>query len=157
MDMLVKLYALPPIDENLLKTNNIRRAMAYDKEKIVQWIRATFYDGWANEVQMAFGQHPISCFISSTGGQITGFACYDCTLKGVFGPMGVSPDLQGGGIGRGLLLAALHDMQHQGYGYAVIGWVGPAQFYEKVAGATSIPDSAPQTGMFRGQLQHDQL
>jgi hypothetical protein len=32
-------------------------------------------------------------------------------------------------------------MREAGYGYAVIGGVGPAEFYEKVCGATIIPGS----------------
>jgi N-acetylglutamate synthase-like GNAT family acetyltransferase len=155
MDMLVKLYDLPPLDENFLKTKNIRRAMAYDKSRILQWIQATFSEGWVNETETAFSRQPISCFIASAGGNVTGFACYDVTAKGVFGPMGVLPEIRGGGLGRGLLLAALHDMRSQGYQYAIIGWVGPAEFYTKVVGATLIPGSEPQQGMFRGHLQHD--
>lgn len=36
------------------------------------------------------------------------------------------------------------------YGYAIIGWVGPAEFYAKAVGAVEIPDSTP--GVYRGML-----
>ena len=49
----------------------------------------------------------------------------------------------GRGIGKALLLAALLEMRSKGYGYAIIGWIGPQEFYEKAAGATVIPDSTP--------------
>jgi hypothetical protein len=35
------------------------------------------------------------------------------------------------GVGRALTLSCLHAMRGYGYGYAVIGSVGPAAFYEK--------------------------
>jgi hypothetical protein len=34
-------------------------------------------------------------------------------------------------------------MKLKGYGYAVIGAVGPAEFYRKTVAAVEIPDSAP--------------
>ena len=41
-------------------------------------------------------------------------------------------------------------MRAEGYGYAIIGGVGPAQFYEKCVGAVLIPDSSP--GIYRDFL-----
>jgi hypothetical protein len=35
------------------------------------------------------------------------------------------------------------DMKLKGYGYAIIGWVGPAAYYAKAMGAVGIPDSTP--------------
>ncbi len=39
----------------------------------------------------------------------------------------------------------------KGYAYAVIGWAGPTEFYEKTVGATIIEGSEP--GIFRGPLK----
>jgi hypothetical protein len=41
-------------------------------------------------------------------------------------------------------------MKQQGYGYAIIGAVGPADFYAKAVGAVPIEASAP--GIYRGLL-----
>ena len=41
-------------------------------------------------------------------------------------------------------------MLEMGYAYAVIGGVGPAQFYEKVCGAFVIPGS--EVGVYRPLL-----
>ena len=49
------------------------------------------------------------------------------------------------------MLACLHDMLAQGYGYAVIGSAGPVDYYARTVGATVIPDSRP--GMYRGMLR----
>jgi hypothetical protein len=35
------------------------------------------------------------------------------------------------------------DMRGQGYGYAIIGDVGPVDFYVRAVGATPIADSTP--------------
>lgn len=42
--------------------------------------------------------------------------------------MGVVEAFQGKGIGRALLLACLMEMKLKGYGYAIVGWVGPQEF-----------------------------
>ena len=62
-----------------------------------------------------------------------------------FGPTGVRKDMRGKGIGKALLLRCLYSMYERGYNYAIIGWVGPAEFYQKACGATMIPDSTPRS------------
>jgi GNAT superfamily N-acetyltransferase len=156
MDLLVKLYELPSgIEEGSVKYK-VRRALVCDRSAVAQWVRDTFKnEGWGCEVEACFSRNPVSCWISSQNGNVTGFACYDSVAKGVFGPMGVDPSLQGKGLGKQLLLAVLETMRHQGYAYAVIGWTGPVAFYQKAVGAIVIPDSEPARGMYRGLLAHD--
>jgi predicted N-acetyltransferase YhbS len=55
------------------------------------------------------------------------------------------------GIGTGLLFACLEDMRQQGYGYAIVGGVGPTAFYSKAVGAVLIEGSDP--GVYRGLLR----
>jgi predicted N-acetyltransferase YhbS len=69
--------------------------------------------------------------------------------------MGVDPARRSRGVGRELALAALHDMRSHGYAYAVIGWVGPSDFYRKAVGAVPIEGSDACTGMYRDLLRHD--
>ena len=54
------------------------------------------------------------------------------------------------GIVTGLLFACLEDMRQQGFGYAIIGGVGPAAYYSKAVGAAPIEGSEP--GVYRGLL-----
>ena len=54
------------------------------------------------------------------------------------------------GIGTALLLACLEDMKHEGYGYAIIGGVGPADYYAKAVDAVAIQGS--DVGIYRGLL-----
>jgi hypothetical protein len=51
----------------------------------------------------------------------------------------------------GLLFACLEDMRQQGYGYAIVGGVGPTAFYSKAVGAVLIEGSEPEVS--RGLLR----
>jgi GNAT superfamily N-acetyltransferase len=154
-DMLVKLYALPPLEPALQGQSaqgiSIRRAIAPERHHILDWIRTHFSAFWESECQIAMSNRPISCWLAVEGDHLIGFGCYDCTAKGFFGPTGVSEAARGRGTGAALLLACLHDMHYQGYGYGIIGGVGPVEFYERVAGAVVIPDSTP--GVYAGMLR----
>ena len=145
-DMLVTLYALPSLDEAVAacaaRGVAIRRAMAPERPAVLDWVRAHFASS-AAEVETAFAQVPVTCFIAVRDDTMQGFACYDVTCRNFFGPEGVSKDERGRGIGRALLLAALHAQRAQGYAYSIIGGVGPAAFYAKTVGAVPIADSTP--------------
>lgn len=153
-DMLVKLYELPDVSELIKKMKDagidVRRAMAPEKHIVVEWVKQTFNQSWASECEVAFSNHPISCYIAIENGNIIGFACYDASCKNFFGPTGVKQDGRGKGTGKALLLKCLYAMEAQGYAYAIIGGVGPAEFYEKNAGATLIENSTP--GIYSGGL-----
>jgi len=152
-DMLVRLYALPDLDEAMAacaaRGVAIRRALAPERPSVVDWVRAHFASS-AAEVETAFAQVPASCFIAIRDSTMLGFSCYDVTCPNFFGPEGVAAGERGHGIGRALLLAALHAQRAQGYAYAIIGGVGPAEFYANVVGAISIAGSTP--GIYAGML-----
>lgn len=150
-DMLVKLYDLPPLAPPRDPDVTVRRALAPEQHLVLDWVRRVFSDFWVSECTVAYTRTPPAVFVATHAGKPVGFACYDATARGMFGPTGVDESVRGRGIGRALLLAALHDMSAQGYAYAVIGGVGPADFYERVVGATLIPDSEP--GVYRGMLR----
>jgi GNAT superfamily N-acetyltransferase len=153
-DMLVKLYTLPNLEPILEQQQqagiDIRRGLPLEKHLVVDWVAKNFYPTWASECEVAFTRQPVSCFIAVEQGQLIGFACHDATYKNFFGPTGVSEQARGRGVGKALLLACLHAMKVQGYAYAIIGWVGPAEFYAKAVGAVEIEDSEP--GIYRGKL-----
>jgi hypothetical protein len=51
------------------------------------------------------------------------------------------------------LLQTLNAMQADGYIYAVIGWVGDAApFYEKIVGASFIPNGEPKNSVYRNLI-----
>ena len=153
-DMLVKLYDLPAVEALIKRLKDqrivIRTAMPYEKHDVVEWVRGSFGRRWASECDVAFSNHPVSCFIATEAGEIIGFACYDSTCKDFFGPTGVVETKRGLGIGKALFLSCLHTMAAKGYAYAIIGGAGPTDFYTKTVGATTINGSSP--GIYRDQL-----
>lgn len=156
-DMLVRLAALPPLDEAMAAMSRIgvgiRRALAPEKPLLLAFV-ARHFAIWHAEVDVACARLPIACFIAVRDGTIAGFACHDVICRNFFGPAAVSEADRGNGIGRALLLAALHAQHADGYAYAIIGGVGPATFYAHAVGATLIPDSAP--GIYAGMLRPSQ-
>lgn len=156
-DMLVKLYDLPPEIPGLERLKQegieIKRAMPLDKHKVVAYVKETFYEGWASECDVTFSNKPVSCFIAVKEKQVIGFACYNATCLGFFGPTGVNESFRGLGIGTALLLHCLRSMWEEGYGYAVIGWVDDAlEYYKKTVNATVIEDSFP--GVYKQRIEN---
>ncbi len=168
-DMLVKLYELPPLQPALdaLAAINIeiRPARPGEEYAIAPWVERHFQPAWAYGVAYAVHRNPSKLYIAVEKQPpdpqranlyhlpdegLVGFAGYDISNLGAFGPLGVQESHRRRGIGRALLLACLHAMWSEGYAYAVIGWAGPVDWYKKVVNATIIPDSEP--GPFRGKL-----
>ena len=151
IDMLVRLYDLP--DPAVLYQDvaaqgvTLRRARAFEKHTIAAFAKAHFSEKWVSEVEVAMSRQPIVCFIATRDTQILGFACYDTTQRGFFGPTGVSENARGLGLGKALLFKALEGLREIGYAYAIIGGVGPKEFYAKTCGAIEIPGSDPGTYM----------
>ena len=141
-DLLVKLY---PLDDRPvgLPGFELRRPLPHEKHVVCGWIRRQFGDGWAGECEPAFARQPVSCFIALRENQLVGFACYEVTCRGFFGPTGVAEECRGRGVGNALLLKSLHAMREMGYAYAIIGGAGPVEYYKKTVGAISIPDTEP--------------
>jgi len=146
-DMLVNLLALPDatLVSSQMKTHGvvIRRAMSPDKFKIVDWVMEHSSRNAAGECDVCFSHTPVSCFIATRGKEILGYACYNATAPDFFGPTRVLDAEQGKGIGKALLLRSLMALRDEGYVYAIIGGVGPVEFYATCVGATLIPDSTP--------------
>jgi predicted N-acetyltransferase YhbS len=95
---------------------------------------------------------PISCYIASKDKRIVGFACYNATAKGVFGPLGVAEEERGRGVGEALLRSCMISMREIGYAYAVIGWTDAVKFYEKAVGATVIENTPPETTIYQNLI-----
>ena len=146
-DMLVKLYNLKNdwsfVAEQKKQGIVIRKPIAPEKSVVLKWVRENFAGAWADEVNVSISSMPFSCFIAIKDEAVIGFACYDSTALGFFGPTGVAEVCRGKGTGKALLMACMLDMKLKGYGYAIVGGVGPAEFYSKAVGAVKIPDSAP--------------
>ena len=157
-DMLVNLLLLPPLapltDGLREKGLTLRRAQPFEQSVIRQFVADKFAVAWADEIAVAYANKPVSLFVATRaaegGSKLLGFAAHDCTRRNFFGPMGVLDAERNTGIGKALLVAALHAMRDAGYVYAIIGGVGPAEFYSTAVGATLIPDSTP--GIYTDKL-----
>ncbi|MGE0074295.1 MAG: GNAT family N-acetyltransferase [Sphaerochaetaceae bacterium] len=153
-DMLVNLLNLAPAEPLVaaLATEGIqiRRALAPDKHLILDWVTQHAGTPAAGECEVAFSRIPVSCFIATRKREILGFACYEATARNFFGPTEVLETEQGKGIGKVLLIRSLQAMRDEGYVYAIIGGVGPAEFYAKSVGAVPIDNSTP--GIYRDFL-----
>jgi len=100
---------------------------------------------------VAISNKPGSCFVAIRESTIIGFACYDATALGFFGPIGVAASCRGKASGKALLKACLLDMKLKGYGYAIVGDVNDPGYYQKAVGAIEIPDSSP--GIYKNRIR----
>jgi GNAT superfamily N-acetyltransferase len=138
-DLIVNLY-----ENNLqykpLEGIKVQRVFPTDFTILLEFISKHFSPGWIDEVKAGMYQPNPTVFIAVKDKEIVGFAAYDCTAKGYFGPTGVNPNFHKQGIGTALLLSTLHAMKDAGYGYAVIGGAGDRvlPFYSRYLKLTKI-------------------
>jgi GNAT superfamily N-acetyltransferase len=147
IDMLVKLYDLPDSTDLARAVEGegiiVRRARAFEKHTVAAFARTHFSEKWVSEVEVAVSRQPVACFIATREKRVIGFACYDTTMRGFFGPTGVAEEARGLGVGKLLLLRSLEALREAGHAYGIIGGVGPREFYAKACGAIEIPGSDP--------------
>ena len=156
VDMLIKLYELEdhwqlPAKQQALGIA-LRKPMGPEKHGIISWVSGHFGAGWASEIDVALSNRPATCFVAVKEANIIGFACYDATALGFFGPIGVEKSHRKRGTGTALMTACLLDMKLKGYGYAVVGAVEEANFYKNAVGALEIPGSTP--GFYHSQIKN---
>jgi GNAT superfamily N-acetyltransferase len=153
-DLLVRLYDLPVFEAEARVRDAgiiVRRPIPPERDVVLDFVRETFSSPWVGEAALAMSQMPCTAFIAVRDGALLGFACYDTTAKGFFGPTGVLETERGKGIGEALLIRTLRAMREAGYAYAVIGDPGPVAFYQKRLDAMEIPQSKP--GHYAGMLR----
>ena len=140
-DLLVHLLKLPPVESR--SPFLIRRAQPFELTAVRDFIQGHFSVAWADETSVGFSNKPVSVFVATIDQRLVGFAAYECTRRGFFGPTGVIEEARGRGIGKALLLSALWGLREMGYVYGIIGGAGPVQFYEEAVGAIVIAGSEP--------------
>ena len=156
MDLLIKLYPAPTGDAPAWRaapgapTVLLRKPIGPEHTIVVRWVAERFGIGWASEAQVALSNRPVSLWLATGPTELLGFACFDATARGFFGPICVAEAPRGQGLGAALLRACLNDMRAAGYGYAIVGHVGEPEFFRRIAGAIEIPDSTP--GLYADQL-----
>lgn len=153
-DLLVNLLKLPALDSALRETASdgiiIRPAQPFEINQVRSFVLNHFSTAWADEISVGFARQPVSLYIATEKRTVVGFAGYECTRRGFFGPMGVADSARGRGVGKALLIASLWGLRDMGYVYAIIGRAGPVEFYEKTVAAFTIPGS--ETGIYTDLL-----
>ena len=154
-DMLIKLYELEDDWQFLAKQKALgialRKPIGPEKHGMISWVSDHFGISWASETDVALSNRPATCFVAVQEANIIGFACYDATALGFFGPIGVEKSHRNKGTGTALMTACLLDMKLKGYGYAIVGAVKDENYYKNAVGALKIPDSSP--GFYRSQIR----
>lgn len=153
-DLLVNLYSRR-LDELAARVAGvaatIRVALPPELHIVAGWIKANFSDYWVSEATVAMAHQPPGCLVAVVDGELVGFACYDATARGFFGPTGVAESARGKKIGLALFYHTLTAMKAHGYAYAVIGSAGPVDFYVNAVGALPIP--ADREDIYQGLLR----
>lgn len=140
MDMIVRLFDLPPaprVPDDVV----LRCPVAYERRQVIRWVERRFGELWSGEAATALSTVPASMVIAVQDRSLLGFACYDVTARGFIGPIGVDAASRGLGLGRALTHASLEGLRQRGFAYAIIGDVGPADFYARHFGAEPIQES----------------
>lgn len=92
-DLIANLYIKDIWSTN--RQNNVHPLFPSDKERLMGFMDTFFPDqrGWKMEIERGIYNNTV--LVVDEDSKIKGFACYDCTAKGYFGPMGVVPDCRG--------------------------------------------------------------
>ena len=123
----------------------IGRPLPHQAPIVLRFVEDSFGEAWAAETQTAFSSVPPTVLVAveERTGIIAGFCCWDCTARGFLGPVGVGRGFRKQGVGEALVLDVLCRMREAGYGYAVIGGVGPSEFFRRICDARVIRGSDP--------------
>ncbi len=100
-----------------------------DRAEVTAWMHR-HWPNWEPEALRALDRSTL--VISRDGDGIAGFCAYDVNRAGVLGPTAVRGDLWGQGVGRPLIIGALHHIRARGHQRAEVVWVGPVRPYARV-------------------------
>jgi GNAT superfamily N-acetyltransferase len=115
----------------------VRRASLADADMLRDAITREFLPAWAFEVHRALHFEPAGVHLAETAsGDLAAFAAHDGNNQGLgwFGPAGTFEKHRKKGLGEALLLRCLLDVADAGHETCTIAWIGPRNFYDRVAG-----------------------
>ena len=96
---------------------------------------SSHWSNWRLEVLRALDKGNLVIDRAQTGDAgITAFCAFEVNRRGLLGPVAVRPDLMGRGMGKAVLLGALHELRRRGAEEVSVVWVGPVIPYAAVGG-----------------------
>jgi predicted N-acetyltransferase YhbS len=109
-------------------------ASAVDRSEVDAFM-SNHWSNWRLEVLRALDKGNLTISRAETGdGGIIAFCAFEVNRKGLLGPVAVRPDLMGQGMGKAVLLGALHELRRRGAKDVSVVWVGPMVPYAAVGG-----------------------
>jgi N-acetylglutamate synthase-like GNAT family acetyltransferase len=105
-----------------------------DRAEVTAWMER-HWPNWTPEVLRALDHSTLVISRDDTG--IAAVCAYDVNRAGFLGPIAVRGDLWGHGVGRPLLVGALHRMRAAGRRHVEVAWVGPIRPYAGVGASVS--------------------
>ncbi|MCF7801312.1 MAG: GNAT family N-acetyltransferase [Candidatus Marinimicrobia bacterium] len=124
-------------DEKRLAGKGIEILLAEETHlpELNKWLE-TIWPAWIYEATAAWRQNLLYLAIKKDAGVIGFGAGEDNNVgTGWFGPVGVDPKFRQYKIGKVLSLKVLHDLKKRGFAMAIIPWVGPIPFYQRLCKA----------------------
>lgn len=100
-----------------------------------RWLE-TIWPAWIYETTAAQQQELL--YVAIKNGAVIGFGAGEGNNVGTgwFGPVGVDPQFRQYKIGKVLSLKVLNDLKQRGFAMAIIPWVGPIPFYQRLCKAS---------------------
>lgn len=95
------------------------------------------WSNWRLEVLRALDKGNLVIDRAGGDGGITAFCAFEVNRLGLLGPVAVRPDLMGQGMGKAVLLGALHELRRRGANEVSVVWVGPIAPYAAVGGSVT--------------------
>ncbi len=105
-----------------------------ERFEVATWMRR-HWPNWEPEALRALQRSALVISRDDTG--IAGFCAFDVNRSAVLGPTAVRGDLWGHGVGRPLIIGALHHMRARGHRRAEVAWVGPVRPYARIGAQVS--------------------
>ncbi|MFB9992347.1 GNAT family N-acetyltransferase [Deinococcus oregonensis] len=122
---------------------------------LLAFTESVFGPRWTHDAGAVAARDPSQVLVLMKGSQVAGFALTGLEtdaavlpsfffpdalrravgvtgLVGGLGPIGIDPELRGGGVGSALMVAAMTHLQTRGAQAMAIDWTGVAPFYEKL-------------------------
>jgi len=122
-NMRVDMDALPP------DPGGSDVATERDRDEVTAWMER-HWPNWTPEALRALDHSTL--VLSRDDAGIAAICAYDVNRTGFLGPIAVRGDLWGHGVGRPLLISALHRMRASGRRHIEVAWVGPIRPYAGV-------------------------